>query len=84
MRNLRNRVSAFALAFVMASGMALVFSTPVSAFDGSFAPPTNDQICAALDTAEDSLALVQNAYLKALLQKLIDAAQAKYGCGATV
>ncbi|PYR91064.1 MAG: hypothetical protein DMF84_18520 [Acidobacteria bacterium] len=76
MRNLRNRVSALALAVVMASGMV----TAVSASDGVFTPPTNDQICAALDKAEDALAYVTNAYLRALLQKAIDAAQTRYGC----
>lgn len=80
MRNLRNRVSGLALAVVMASGMTSVFSAPVSAFDGSFAPPTNEQICATLAKAEDSLALITNAYLQALLQRLIDAAQARYQC----
>ena len=80
MRNLRNRVSALALAVVMASGMTSVFSAPVSAFDGTFAPPTNEQICAALAQAEDSLSLVTNAFVKALLQRLIDAAQARYQC----
>ena len=80
MRNLRNRASALALAVVMASSMGTVFSARVSAFDGNFQPPTNDQICAALDVAEAKLVYVTNGYLAALLQKLIDAAQVKYGC----
>jgi predicted lipoprotein len=79
MRNLRNRVSALALAVIMAAGMATIFSTPVSAFDG-FSRPSNEQICAALDRAEESLAYVTNAYLRALLQKAIDAAQDRYSC----
>lgn len=79
MRNLRNRVSALVLAVVMASGMLTVFSAPVSASDGDF-NLSNEEVCAALGRAEDALTYVNNAFLRALLQKLIDAAQAKYGC----
>jgi hypothetical protein len=78
MRNLRNRVSALALAMVMASGMSTAFSARVSAFDGS--APTNEGICATLATVEAGLANVANPFLKAVLQKLIDAAQAKLQC----
>ena len=79
MRNLRNRVSAFALDMVMASGMASVFSTPVSAFDGTFTPPSNEQICAGLDDAAIKATLAP-AYLQPYLLKLIALAQQKYGC----
>lgn len=65
---------------VMASGMATVFSTPVSASGGSFTPPTTDQICAALDKPEEALAYVTNAYFKALLEKAIEAPRGRYGC----
>ena len=82
MRNLRNRVSALALAVIMASGMATAFSTPLHASDGTFTRPTNEQICDALAKAEDALSYVNNAFLRALLQKAIDAAQARYDCGA--
>jgi hypothetical protein len=78
MRNLRNRVSALALAMFMAFGMATAFSAPVSAFDGG--APTTDQVCATLASAEAGLANVANPILKAVLQRLIDAAQAKLGC----
>jgi hypothetical protein len=80
MRNLRNRVSALALAVVMASGLGSMFSTNVSAFDGTFTPPSNEQICAALAQAEAGLAYVNNAILKALLQQYIDRAQTFYHC----
>jgi hypothetical protein len=80
MRNLRTRVSALALAVVFASGMATVFSTPVSAANGSFGPPTNDEVCASLASAEEALVNVANPIQKAVLQKLIDAAQARLGC----
>jgi hypothetical protein len=78
MRNLRNRVSALALAMVMAAGMATAFSAPVSAFEGG--PPTTSDACANLASAEDALAYVANPILKAVLQRLIDAAQAKLEC----
>jgi hypothetical protein len=80
MRNLRNRVSALALAVVMASGMATAFSATVSAFDGS--APTTDEVCASLSEAEAALAYVANPFLKATLQRLIDAAQARLQCPA--
>ena len=79
MRILRTRVSALAVAIVMASSMATVFSAPVKASDGRFVPPTNAQICAALDAAEAKLVLLPP-YLAALAQKAIDAAQAANNC----
>ena len=77
MKSLRNRVSALALAMVMAFGMATVFSAPVAAAGG---PPTTDEVCANLASAEANLVNVANPILKAVLQKLIDAAQARLGC----
>ena len=82
MRILRTRVSALAVAIVMASSMATVFSTSVKASDGRFVPPTNDQICAALDTAEANLVRLP-AYFARLAQIAIDKAQAAYHCKAT-
>ncbi|PYR91061.1 MAG: hypothetical protein DMF84_18505 [Acidobacteria bacterium] len=65
----------------MAFGMTSVFSTKVSAFDGTFTAPSDGQICDSLNKAEAALAYVTNPFLKALLQKAIDAAQGQY-CGA--
>lgn len=79
MRNLRNRVSAFALAVVMASGMATMFSANVSAFDGTFTPPSNEQICGALAEAAANVSLAP-AYVQPFLLKAIALAQTKYGC----
>jgi hypothetical protein len=77
MKSLRNRVSALSLAMVMAFGMTTVFSAPVAAAGG---PPTIDDACASLASAEADLVNVANPIVKAVLQKLIDAAQARLGC----
>lgn len=79
MRTLRTRVSALAVAIVMASSMATVFSTSVKASDGRFVPPTNSQVCAALAAAEANLVRLPP-YLAALAQRAIDAAQTAYKC----
>ena len=78
MRSLGNRVSALALAVVMASSMATVFSVPVAASDG-FTPPSNAQICAYLAKLEADIPRLPG-WLQPLAQKLVDAAEARYGC----
>jgi hypothetical protein len=78
MRNLRNRVSAFALALVLASGMVGMFNAPVRAFDGTSAP-TVDDACASLAAAAEN---VKNLPAPAarVLAALIAAAQKALGC----
>src|SRR2546425_5788852 len=77
MRKLRKLGSALVLATLVASGVA-VSSTRANAWDGG--QISNSQICAALNAAEAAVSGWPDSALKSYILRLIEAAEARYGC----